>query len=256
MIRIFTFAHRRPDFIPLQVESFEKYLRDDYDLTIFNNAALDRDRARHSEIDKICHDLGVSVVDVSRDPELVARCQKLESVPLFDHDGEYSNPNIACAYPLCWAWEKIITNSSSPICIIDSDMFLTRSIRFTDYLQNHQLCFVPMTRPTGITYMWNALVLADLPKLPDARALNWWCGTVGDYSVDVGGQTHFYLKAHPELAIMEIISERVDDEKETGHELLWLGGIPILHYLRGSNWNNQSEEYHRKKTDWLKWMLK
>ncbi len=255
VIRLFTFAHKRPDFIELQVKSFQKYLRDDFELTVFNNATFDCDTRNYDAINLACKQHGITVVDVIKDDRIMNRCQAQELVPLFDGNGEYSNPNIACAYPLCWAWEFHIRCQERYIGIIDSDMFLVESIQFTDYSKDHQLCFVPMTRPGGITYMWNALVLADLSKLPEKWNINWWCGIVGEHSVDVGGQTHFYLQAHPELSVMNIRPERIDDENETGYEFLWLEHRRVLHYLRGSNWNGQSDGYHKEKTDWLKGML-
>lgn len=267
MIRLFTFAHKRPDFIEMQLRSLEKNLTDEFELTVFNNAVFDSDRqaSNYVAINEACFGLGIPVMAVQRDREIEERCQALEDrvernggarVELFDGRGEYSNPNIACAYPLCWAWERIISRQDSPVCVIDSDMFLAQSGSLIENLSDTPLCFVPMTRPNGVLYMWNALVLADLARLPEPGSMDWWCGEVNGHSVDVGGQTHHYLKQHmAELRVGMIGSERVDDEAQTGHEVLSIGGARLLHYLRGSNYNGQSDEFHRAKTRMFKEML-
>ena len=38
MIHIFTYAHKRPDFIELQYDSIKKCLRCEYEYIVFNNA--------------------------------------------------------------------------------------------------------------------------------------------------------------------------------------------------------------------------
>jgi hypothetical protein len=253
MLKIFTFAHKRPDFIELQLKSFRKYLREDFEFTVFNNAAFDQHPGSRDSITKECARLSLNEIKIGRDELLTKSAAQYSVGPVFLSNGMYHNANVACAYPLCWAWQRI-SKESGPICILDSDMFLVEPITLTDYLKEHDLCFVSQARE-HIRYAWNGIILANPHKLEQPETLNWWCGQVDGVPVDVGGQTYRYFIEHP-TRIMHIGPESFYEDpsvdfQPSAYEVLHLGDKTILHYRSGSNWNHQTPEYHRKKTAWL-----
>jgi len=97
--------------------------------------------------------------------------------------------------------------------------------------------------------------------------MSWWCGSLfPDYPgmlgvpVDCGGQTYHYLKAHPEVDVESIGAGNVlDDDVCQAHPANYgefsIGEARFLHYRGGSNWDSKPAEYHRLKTEWLKWRL-
>ena len=261
MLKIYTFAHKRPDFVELQIKSFNKYLQEPFEFTVFNTANFDVfSRAtldsNYNEIHRICKYYNLACIDVERDQELVNKHQGYEPVPIFSPNRELGNPCIACAYPLCWGWDNFISKQNGSILILDSDMFLFQSVTFTDLLNKYQIYYVPQNSD-GIEYMWNGIVLADLSNLPDLGMINWFCGNIkGNIPVDVGGQTYRYLETHPDLKKHYIGQENVWDDPEldfhpSDYQTLWLEDRAVLHYRRGSNWLYRDYEYHRNKTIWL-----
>ena len=106
--------------------------------------------------------------------------------------------------------------------------------------------------------MHDALVWADIPKLPDVNTVCWCGGTINNVAVDGGGQTHHYLVAHPELNTLKFGCFYHQDEPETSfhpsdYEMFHVGDSPaFLHYRTGYNWNRRSDDYHAQKTEWLK----
>ena len=258
MLKIYTFAHKRPDFISLQMQSFQ-HIKEDFSFTVFNNASFDINRENYEKINLTCQQNNVRVEDVLKD-DCVEYCQRQEaSCPIFLPDGEYHNPNVACAYPLVWAWRNIISRQQDPILILDSDMFVLKDMRFSDWLSYNQLAYLPQGRPEVLEYMWNALVLANTHMLPECRNINWYCGTVNGTPVDVGGQTYHYLQAHPELKVYKIPFQHywADDKTNFNPSDYELMGPDksVLHYRSGSNWNGRPNEYHTAKTIWLKELL-
>ena len=172
---------------------------------------------------------------------------------------------MAHAYALCWSWNNIISKEKGPIAILDSDVFLIEPIKLTDILYPHHISNIleGRTHHRGRAFddFWPAIVLMDMDRLPAPETISWWCGQIEGVPVDVGGQSHHYFHAHPELDIF-IIPKRhfwiVDslDFNPADYEEFYLNGLeksaPVLHYRSGSNWNNQTKEYHQKKTAWLK----
>lgn len=113
-------------------------------------------------------------------------------------------------------------------------------------------------------YLWEALALLDVPRLPDAGSMSWWCGHLFPdrpgalgVPVDVGGQTYHYLMAHPEVSVEGIGIRLFPDDGRcpfhpANYEEFLLGEAEFLHYRGGSNWDRKPAEYHRLKTEWLR----
>jgi hypothetical protein len=261
MIKLFTVAHRRPDFIGLQFQSFQKHLQEPFEFVVFNNAVFDIDKNNYEKIKTVCSKIGIQAIDIVRTSAIEDPCQVQESVfpSLFLPNGTYSNANIACAYPLCWAWKTHICWEKTPICFLESDMFLMAPIKLSDFLQGYDIGFHPMQYRLGDRIsdinMHSGMILTNPSLLPSPETMDWYCGTAKGIPVDVGGQTYKYLQAHPGLRQLHIgATPTVDEADFTGIDYEWysISGNPIvLHYRAGSNWNQKSAEYHEKKTKWL-----
>jgi len=259
MIDIFEFTSNRPDFIELQFLSFKKNLKEDFCMTVFNNSKFDR-MPEYQGIQDVCQKYGIETHDVEKDDDLIARCNALEtSCRVFNSQGAYSNPNCAGCYAACYVWEKHIVKERGNICLLHPDVFLDQLVTLSDYLKDTPLCFMPQTRPNlGGIHMHDAMVLADMSRLPDPGSINWWGSRVNGVLTDIGGQTFFYLKVHSDLNSTLIQQRFTEDDPTTDfhpseYETFSISEKPIaLHYLRGSNWNYRSQAYHIAKTEWLK----
>ncbi len=255
MIKIYTYFHKRPDFADMQIKSLRKYLKEDFELTVFNNAGFDCDKKNYDEINRRCKELQVPVINIDKDEDMINFYLKYETVlgnRIFNEDGSYLNPNVAVAYSLCYMWEKFMCKEKGKVAFLQHDIFLKEPISFTDYMKDSGLCYLPQSRMrtdgTLINYMWNTFFLADLSKLPEPETMNWWCGSVDGICVDVGGQTYKYLDDYPEIKTSIIPHKEIG---EFGSQKIELGDKLIIHYYRGSNWDHQSEDWHRRKTKWL-----
>jgi hypothetical protein len=258
MINIFAFTSNRADFIELQMRSFKKYLQEDFTFTIFNNSKFDR-IDHYKPIEDMCRKWQIKTHDVEKDDALIARCNSIEkSCTVFNNHGSWSNPNCAGCYACCYVWEKYITKQTGNVCLLHPDVFLDRPVKLSDYIETTPLAFIPQGRP-GLDgmHMHDALVLANMTRLPDPDQINWWGSLVNGIATDIGGQSYFYLKAHPDLNPTLIQPWYHPDDPDVDfhpaeYEVFAIADKPIaLHYFRGSNWNYRSAEYHEKKTAWL-----
>ena len=103
MLKIYAFTAHRPEFIDLQLKCFQKHLQEEFVFTIFNNSNLDRMRGNYGLINEACKRLGVPVIDIQKDADLIARCQAVESsCSVFNSAGDYPNSNCAGNYAACW----------------------------------------------------------------------------------------------------------------------------------------------------------
>lgn len=186
MIQIFTYAHKRPDFIRMQYDSIKKHVKSDYEYIVFNNAIDSVDQ--YHEIKKITNELNIRCIDITVDGSVLNNL--LDGTIINNH---YTTPNVACSYPLLWTFNKYLTNEEK-ICIIDSDMFFIDDINFDDLLSNNDCVYIPQYRSNNsIKYMWNAFICLNFKLNPSLRDLDWNCGRINGVAVDVGGYTHNYL---------------------------------------------------------------
>ena len=253
--------HNKHDFIETQLQSFRKNLKEDFEFIVFDNAAftVGSQPGESEKINETCARLGVRVIEILKDPEIVKACEAIETTcKMFDRLGLYSNANVASAYPLCWAWARHMHKEREPIVLMHSDIFLTREGSFSDILNEYQVCFVPQSREGAHEYMWDVFVILDMAKLSNPETINWYCGKVNGVAVDVGGQTGHYLKSHPELKLLRVDFEHFDkfpvlDFVPSDYEIFSINGKEtLIHYRSGSNWNHRTSEYHEKKLAWLK----
>lgn len=261
MLKIYTFLSNRPDLLALQYHSFEKHLKEPFEFIVVNNAV---EFPNAQNIEKECRRLGLQSISVQVNKKLIAHCESLGDGPVFtgpDSTGNYKNTNTGCGYSVAWAWENAISKQSGPICIIHHDMFLIRDVKLTDYLKDQSLAFVPQNKPGVPLHMWEGFVLADISKLPEPEKIDWWCGYINEVHVDVGGQSHHWFVAHPEVKYFSINPDHTEDTPDVDFhpsrfEYMTFNGEPIvLHYRAASNWMNMSEEYHERKLVWLKRQL-
>ena len=259
MIVLYAFTSNRPDFIELQYLSFKKYLKEDFRFVVMNNSKFDR-MINYEPIEAMCRKYGIETHDVEKDDDLIARCNAVEtSCTVFNSRGTWSNPNCAGCYGCYYTWEKYILKETGNICLLHPDVFLEQPVVLSDYLKDTPLWFMPQTRPgLGGIHMHDAMVLADIPRLPDPEQINWWGSKVNGIVTDIGGQTFFYLQNHPDLRAGFIQQRFTADDltldfHPSEYEIFSIDEKPIaLHYLRGSNWNHRPADYHTLKTAWLK----
>ena len=201
-IKIYTLSDQRPDLIPIQYESIKKYIKDDFEYIVLNNAHgtngvmfSQNNEERKQKIFEICDSLKVKCLEVLLEDEF----QYFNGYLNFDKNSpnKYPNPNFACSYPIMWLWERYITEDESISVIIDSDMFFIKEISISEMMSGYNCSFIPHYRDSmKIGYPWNGFVIVDPSNMPNPKELNWGCGRVNDVPVDVGGLGYFYLKKY------------------------------------------------------------
>ena len=269
MVKIYTFSHKRPDFLELQLKSFHKNIEDDFEFIVFNNAIFDHDKKNYIDIQGFCKTNNIKCIDIEKDEILINEIYNYQNnngpEKVFNNENLYTNSGIACAYPLCFAWKHYISKTDDLVCIIDSDMFFIDKENIGKLLNEFDLLFVAQSRigeNIKIEYMWNGISYLNLSTLPQKETLNWWCGECEGVSGDVGAHTHYYLSENQNLIKIKhlsIMSVKYDDSCDftpANYEYIGVGeNKNILHYRSGSNWDQKSDDYHHKKTIWLKKIL-
>ncbi len=274
-ILIITSAYNRPDFIEIQHKTFQKFLHDEYEFIVFNDA---RDSSMQNAIHSTCEKLGITCVDI---PQEIHDLPYLERSPGED----FHAPAVRNANVVQYALQHSGYNHDGIVAIVDSDMFLVRPFSIQNYLDGYALGGVPQSKDgqhAHIHYLWIGLAFLDMRNLPEKELINFNCGRIDEVGVDAGGYTHYYLQKYPYTKIREFFSFHtstvtcakcirnnnqnlckhngadfqrygLDDQliKELqsglGNVEFFIDGV-FFHYRGGSNWDRKKDEYHKKKT--------
>jgi hypothetical protein len=244
-ITIYTLADKRPDFIAVQHASFKKFIKDEYEFIVLNNAMGSRKRTE--EIYRICEELHIKCIKVKKDRKFNI-IGKQKSI---GWTGTYTNPNVACAYPIKWAWEEMCEyNKDKLFMLIDSDMFIRRDISFSNEMEGYDAALWMQYRglsekrtKASVTYFTNGICIFDPSKIKNIKEMNWDCGIikkafVNGYAVDVGGYIYTWLKEN-NLKIKHVSEYAIYSYKIKENDIIWLECAQNGNYY-------YSFEYNRK----------
>lgn len=221
MIHIFTSVVNRPDFIELQDKLFKKFLKNEYQFHIVDDAV---DSNISEQFNTICLENGFSYY---KKPERTVQM----------------NPAQACADTVQWTYDTLIkeNHKNDIVFFCDSDLFLIDDFDIVDYMNDAIIAGLPQYRG-NITYMWNGIMFFNMPKMEDLD-IDFSDGVVNGELTDVGGNTYYYFKKNnfwmKETDVQYPTHfHDIDLQKDAGgyNMELHLDG-KFLHYRAATNWH-------------------
>jgi hypothetical protein len=227
-----------------------------FELIVFNNDYLDIDQDSYNKINIACDVLNIKRINIDIDIDVLNKIQR-KNEEIFNKHNVYSGSgSITSSYALCWAWKNYLSKESGPIFIIDCDMFFIKDTDLSSLLE-YDILYVHQSKE-NMEYMWSGICFLNMSKLENPDEINWSYGSIDNVFLDTGGLTSLYLKKYKNDKIrpfnphIHISNEEGFDEINYEKFRFIDDEFRILHYRSGSNWNNKSDDYHHKKTEWLK----
>ncbi len=189
-------VYNHPEFIVLQHKTLAKFLKDDFEMVVFNDS---RNENMRDQIKLACKNIGVSCIRIP---------QKIHTVPYLPRPvGGLWLPNCPSARNcdvVQFALDKVGFKHNDIVVLFESDIFLIKEFSFREYLKGAELAGFnraveyPECIKEGVQFFWIGLILLDMRTLPNKETFNVNCGLINGVEVDSGGFTHFYLKENPE----------------------------------------------------------
>ncbi len=195
-ILIITHAYNRPDFIEIQHKTFQKFLADDHEFVVFNDAPM-HDMAM--QIENTCQKNGVQCIRIPQ--EIHTR----PYLPRPDNDPLRGRTAIRHANVIQYSLDTLGFDHQGIVLIIDSDMFLVRPLNISHSMRDNDILAATRGADKNVHYLWPGLCFLHMDRLPDKRTMNFNCGFVNDnVVVDSGGWTYYYLRKHPTLRVVDL----------------------------------------------------
>ena len=187
-VLVMTQTYNRPDFIEIQYHTLKKFLKDEYEFVVFNDAPNEE---MCNQITEMCARYKIRCMRI---PQSIHTYAYLHRLPR----EQFNHSCVRCANVVQYSLNELGLQHDDLVMIIDSDMFLVKDFNLREYMQDYDLAGVSQSRPNGVEYIWNGLVFFDMKRLLNKHLINFNCGEVNNTPVDVGGQMHHYFKQTPE----------------------------------------------------------
>lgn len=270
-VLIITHAYLRPDFIEIQYKTFKKFLTDEYEFVVFNDA---RNSHIRQQVNTTCQKLHIRCIEI---PQAIHDKPYLQRNPGED----FNNPCARCANVVQYSLDMLGFKHDDIVAIVDSDLFLVKEFSIVNYMKDYDIAGLLQSRG-NIDYLWNGIAFFNMNSLPDKETINFNCGFINNTATDVGGFIYYYFKNHPQIRIAYVnqhhsgyfacdVCQQYDAYTPCIHNAnTWKKqGIPekiinfmqkgpnnveffidhtFLHYRGGGNWDQKSPEYHAQKT--------
>lgn len=194
-VLIITHNYNRPDFIEMQYKTFKKFLHDDYEYVVFNDA---RQEHMKQQIDSMCASYNIRCIRIPQ--EIHSR----PYLPREPHDDLVNNASIRHANCVQYSLDVIGYDHRGIVFIVDTDIALIRPFSIEQYMQDKDIAG-RMNRPRNKAQYFSPLFcMMNMSKLPERRSLNFNCGTINGVCGDTGAWSYYYLLKHPELKFIPV----------------------------------------------------
>lgn len=232
-VRILTFHCNNPDFVELQYKGLSKFLLDDFELIVFNDAKTEE---MADEIEEACQNNQIQCIRFRpewhlTDPLNTYLKQRLEDPSTIGWWGwnsstsieELANhPSIRHSHVIQYALDHFGYDHDDIIVIMDGDNFLLKPFSIRELLSNKDIVGFHqrgdelakqrlqgvMTAPKGGEMLWVVFIAFDPRKLPDVRDVRFHVDVISGHTQlspntvsDTGAAVYKYLKNHPDLQI-------------------------------------------------------
>jgi len=212
-IRLLTFHFNRPELIDLQYRAFKKFMLDEYEWIVFNDADNEEDEEL---IRKRCEKYGIRCVRYEQqwhflDP-INAQVKDWMENPNYDvkeiASSSFANnvaqhPTLRHGHVVQYALNHFGYNHDDIIAIVDCDLFPIRSISLYQLLTDCPIVGIQkFEKPhSSIDYLALPFIALDCRRLPDHQDLKFHLDIIDNELFDGGAHSYYYLKNHPEVKV-------------------------------------------------------
>lgn len=189
---IITHNYNQPTFIELQYRLFKKFLHDDFEYVVFNDAI---DPSIACQIDTSCKLLDIQCYRVPQEDRTPPNLQLNLKRGIFWAAARH-------AEAIRYSMDTVAFNHQGLVMMIDSDMFLIKSFDTDNFIKDNDIAGLRQVRDKKINYLWGGLIFFRMDRLPDKESMTFKNGLIDCTYVDSCGFMHYYFQAHPEIKIL------------------------------------------------------
>lgn len=233
-VSIFSFAVNDKFPIDIAYRQFQKYIKDDFEYILFNDA---------------------DNIQMEENIDLITEFNKIKCVRVPQSIHKINNPSECYAETLNWAVQNYaVKNNCEIVVLLHADLFPIQDIHVSNIIGDNIVASTTeykIINGEGIIYFYPAFTFINMKKLKSPVELNFNLGP----GLDVGGQTKDFIKNNANsvkflenIQTLNFISTNKnhqfiqyfkDDLAIGGKHQISVGWMSegFYHYVAGSGWN-------------------
>lgn len=225
-VRYLTFHYNKPEFIEYQYKTLKKFMLDDYELIVFNDA---RDPEYEKSIRETCEKFGIQsvryqqewheeeplnykIAEWLKDPNIKNIHSFISTHP---HDIA-KQPSVRHCHVIKYALEHFGYNHNDIVGLIDGDAFPIRPLSCRSLVSDCDIAGI-QKRPgnsSEIDYLWVVFIIFDMRTMPKKEELNFDIALINNMIHDTGSETYHFLLNNPNIRCKKfkgIMSDHFND---------------------------------------------
>ncbi len=205
-IRILTFHYNKADFIEFQYKTLKKFLLEDHELIVFNDAS---DATNEIEIQFECQKYNLPCIRYDQEWHKTDPLNQIVTNVLLDPNiyshinfrSTISNqPSIRHCHVIQYALDHFGYDHNDIVVILDGDAFPIRPLSLRALLAHHPIIGIQKFIPEDdISYLWVPFIAMDMRRMPNKHDLKFHVDVIRNKLYDTGAHTYHYLKNNPKV---------------------------------------------------------
>lgn len=214
-IRILTFHFNLPELIEIQHKTFKRFLKEDYELIVFNDACEEH---HEKAIQQTCDKFGIRCIRFKpewhdTDPFNTKVNEWAHNPQIYSHLGAIRpgvnlshQPSVRHCHVIQYALDNFGYNHNDLVALLDGDCFLSRPTSFKKILGTNDIVGI-RKEEAGIEYLWVVFTLFDPRTVPYKEDLKFHLDVINNQLHDTGSHTYHYLANHPDIVCQKFRGE-------------------------------------------------
>lgn len=207
-VNILTFAYNLPELIPIQYKTCKRFIKEDHELIVFNDA---RDPKHEKDIQEVCDKYGIRCIRFQpewhdTDPFNVQIKEWANNPELYSHIGPLyvQHPSLRHCHVIEYALKNYGYNHDDLVVLLDGDCFPIRPTSLKKLIGNNDIVGIRKEQG-GYEYLWVVFSLFDPRKIPYKNDLRFTIDVINNEIHDTGAHTYHYLKDHPDVLYQKFL---------------------------------------------------
>lgn len=193
---IMTSIANHADFIKVQNNTLNKFLKDDYEYIVFNDAF---DEKESKEITDTCLELGILCMRIPQENRGTPSWMLKEYSQFVEDYPWWSMMAFRHEQAISYMMRTKGFDHEGIVVLLDADLFLITDFSIANFLEDYDIAGVRLGYEPNRLHFWPGLMFFRMDRLPNKETMEFAPVMTKELTLNTGGSLYRYLEANPDV---------------------------------------------------------